>query len=430
MSVKSVEQLEREKEEKRIEEETKIDELLDESNEAYEEHGAVQTAVSELLRSENSEKYVTNLMNISQEDFLRQVPPIYWESITWANRLYTIYRTDPETGEKIEEQRYGLGYQHPDYFAFVASDTERGNVKGIALQLEPLDKDIPVAYKQEADSPLAVPIEITDKGLYPLYQNVWQFTSELPVWAVQSKQAKELQNIFIYQNAMHHKWSDGPYCYDIRQTVFNITDECISKDITNPLFVRIASPGLAVNTNVDPWVMPITINVTGWQEKPICITYQGTDPSRPSKTAALVDATDGQFVPRQYNRIYGNTVRIGTGGTIQSAWTAAAPIFLHLQADFNGVLYAPFNPIFIDGEGCISTGYVCGYTIQDNRGDSSDSRVSHILRTESMPLEAWSAYKAYQSSYSLVFNYNVTNIFAEYSVAYDIVNKDSAVADS
>ncbi|MBR6343653.1 MAG: hypothetical protein IKR65_07090 [Selenomonadaceae bacterium] len=188
----------------------------------------------------------------------------------------------------------------------------------------------------------------------------------------------------------------------VRGTVLNITSDTLSKDNTTPLYMRFESEPIKFSSSFT-FAQPITINVTGYQEKPMIIAYDGPDPNRKLKD---VPKTDVKNPSAAWNH---GTERVLSTERLTTA-TYSAPYTINLDADFNGVIYAPFSQVTINGTGKIN-GFVLAARIIDNGATSTRTK----LTSSKVKLPIWGA----KHDGNNKFSYTVTYIEDTYMIVYD-----------
>lgn len=188
----------------------------------------------------------------------------------------------------------------------------------------------------------------------------------------------------------------------VRGTVLNITSDTLSNDTKTPLYMRFESEPIKFGGS-PTFVQPITINVTGYQEKPMIIAYDGPDPNRTLLDAPKTDVINpGSAWAHNKERIL-ETERL-------SSAAVSAPYTINLDADFNGVIYAPFSEVTITGKGKIN-GFVMAARINDFGTSSTRTK----LTSNEVSLPIWGATHTGGNS----FSYTVKYVKNNYSIAYD-----------
>ena len=188
----------------------------------------------------------------------------------------------------------------------------------------------------------------------------------------------------------------------VRGTVLNITSDVISNNNSTPLYMRFESEPIKFGGS-PTFAQPITINVKGYQKKPMIIAYDGPDPNRTMQDVPKTDIKNpGGAWSHSTERIL-STERLTTA-------TVSAPYTVNLNADFNGVIYAPFSEITITGNGKIN-GFIMAARIIDKGTSSTRTK----LTSNEISLPRWEAKHNSGNQFSYVVKY----VTGKYSIVYD-----------
>ena len=318
-------------------------------------------------------KNIDEFIKVVNANIFKTVPNLYWETIHDGSQSYYINND----GQKTYYQGYGdrnSTYFTTSYSSYVVDITKSKSLAGNYL-----------AYKDGSDPFCAN--GITGRRSTNLYQLEYTLNSELI--RTKANGNKEITGLFLDRPNVGSNST-------IRGTVLNITGEDLSDYNDVPLFMRFESEPIRVGSSLT-YVQPITINVDAYQEKPLVIAYDGPDPNRTSSDAPKVDTNSGKY-----------------GGSTATATTQSAPYTVNLNdADFNGVIYAPYSKVTITGTGKIN-GFIMAAEIDDQTTNSS-SRTT--LTSHSIELPTWGATP--RNSNNNRFDYTVKNVENTYTVVYD-----------
>ena len=345
------------------------------------------------------------------KDIAETIPNYYWETLVGND--FSVDNTDPSVMD-LKIRKNGFGHRKAAYFttnwdSYIKDITtfEKFSDSIIAYK----DRDyIGNAYRNSSDELVidyyenrgllsnrfcAEPIYVDDAGKKDMskLQNL-VYTLNATLMQKGDNGTKEITGLFLDRPNIGASKT-------VRGTVLNITSDTLSKDNTTPLYMRFESEPIKFSSS-STFAQPITINVTGYQEKPMIIAYDGPDPNRTLKD---VPKTDIKNPTAAWNH---DTERVLSTERLTTA-TYSPPYTINLNADFNGVIYAPFSTITINGTGKIN-GFVLAKEIKfENRGTRTWSHSNKVK------LPIWGA--TYDGNNK--FSYTVTYIEGIYEIAYD-----------
>ena len=345
------------------------------------------------------------------KDIAETIPNYYWETL--VGNSFNVDNTDPSV-MNLKIRKTGFGHRKAAYFttnwdSYIKDITtfEKFSDSIIAYK----DRDyIGNAYRNSSNELVidyyenrgllsnrfcAEPIYVDDAGKKDMskLQNL-VYTLNATLMQKGDNGTKEITGLFLDRPNIGASKT-------VRGTVLNITSDTLSKDNTTPLYMRFESEPINFGGS-STFAQPIIINVKGYQEKPMIIAYDGPDPNRKLKD---VPKTDVKNPSAAWN--HGTERVLSTERLTTAAYSA--PYTINLDADFNGVIYAPFSTITINGTGKIN-GFVLAKEIKfENRGTRTWSRSNKVK------LPIWGA--TYDGNNK--FSYTVTYIEDTYEIAYD-----------
>lgn len=339
------------------------------------------------------------------KDIAETIPNYYWQTIMGGK--FDVENKDPSV-MNLKIRKEGFGERKAAYF------TDDWDDYVIDITKEAPFSDNIIAYKDRdyintnrfghllysetegfiSNRFCAEPIYVDDagKGDMPNLKNL-VYTLNAPL--MQKGDNGEITGLFLDRPNISASKT-------VRGTVLDITGDTLSQDKTTPLYMRFESEPIDFAPGQPTFVQPITINVTGYQEKPLIIAYDGPDPNRKLKD---VPKTDIKYPTEAWV----NNTRVLSTERLTSA-TYSAPYTINLNADFNGVIYAPFSQVTINGTGKIN-GFVLAARIIDNGATSTRT----TLTSSKVKLPIWSA----KHMGGDTFSYTVTYIEDNYSIVYD-----------
>ena len=323
------------------------------------------------------DKDITEFIKTVNANIYHTVPNFYWETIHDGGDSFSIKGTD---GKITTRKGYGdrsSKYFTTSYSSYIDSITKRGN----------LSKSLYAAYLNGSDRFCSYGMDTVKSRSNNLKQLEYTLDSDLIRKA--SSDGSEITGLFLDRPNVGSN-------SNIRATVLNITDDNISDNNEVPLFMRFESEPVIVGSS-KTYVQPITVNVQEYQEKPLVIAYDGPDPNRTANDAPRINSSDGSY---------------NSKGDTATATTQSAPYTLHLEADFNGVIYAPYSKVTITGTGKIN-GFIMAAEI-DDQSTNAGSRKS--LESQEVELPTWGATPR---SGNQRFDYEVTTVTNKYKVVYD-----------
>ncbi len=347
---------------------------------------------------------IDDLIKTVNANIYKTAPNLYWESIynSSNSHTYQVTSTNADTGvtQTVAGEVYGA--KNDRYFTTTINDYTSDSELTVAAGIE----DDTLAWKEGSDPFCAEPIHGTDKlGLKTLVYTINQKF-------VQGKTStqREATSIYIDRPNTQSGGLGTPY----RACTINITDEHLSDDEDTPLYMRVESEPILVNGQA-MLVQPLTINIKGYQKKPMVVAYDGPDPNRGFADTPAVDVTTG-MVYKWVGSYYTQTWDYGFGhydsnNLVLTSSTVSAPITVNLDHDFRGVIYCPYSKVIIHGSGKID-GFILAAEIEDY--GTSGTRKTHKT-VSSIP--NWGA--SYDNGATNWFKYDVYNVSAEYNVVYD-----------
>ncbi len=360
---------------------------------------------------ETSDKNIDDFIPEVAKNIAETIPNYYWESI--VGNYFTVTNTDPET-MNFNIRTTGFGYRKSAYF----TDSWQNYVKDITKEEPFVNGDRIIAYKDR--DPITSPHKNGGNESVITYDEsdnaslVDTFRAD-PIYADPWADVSPLKNlVYTLDAALMKKGKEGEITGlfldrpnigssgTVRGTVLNITSDVLSEDNKTPLYMRFESEPIKFGGS-PTFAQPITINVKGYQKKPMIIAYDGPDPNRTTKDVPKTNVKE----PKQ---AWGHsTERILSTERLTSA-TLSAPYTINLDADFNGVIYAPFSEVTITGSGKIN-GFVMAARIIDKGTSSTRTK----LTSGEVSLPIWGATHTGGNT----FSYTVKYIKDTYSIVYD-----------
>ena len=329
--------------------------------------------IAEENMQEQTEEFV-KLVNVA---FHERIPNLYWQTIMNAGDTYTVNNAEST------EIHQGYGQRNAYYFT-----TTFASYMTNITEYRTLSSSDYMAYTDSSNQFCAVGIEGTWTA--NLVKQVITINAELIIGASNNA---EITGLFLDKQAT----TDNP---NVRAVELNITGEQISEYTDVPLWIRFESEGIPLRGSDKTFVMPHTINVNGYQEKPFIIAYEAPDPNRTSSNSPKINSSTGAYAT--------------TGTIINTATVQSAPFTVNLNnADFNGILYCPFSTVTITGVGKIY-GFILAAEIID-QSESAFSSERKVFMTET-ELPTWGA--TLRNGTQRV-DYTVQNVRNTYVIAYD-----------
>ncbi|MBQ7480156.1 MAG: Tad domain-containing protein [Selenomonadaceae bacterium] len=365
------------------------------------------------ISTTTEEKKIDEFIPEVAKNIAETIPNYYWQSI--VGRGFTVTNTAPEIMD-FDIRTTGFGYRKSAYF----TDTWQKYIKDITKEEDFVEGDQIITYKDR--DPIGDPQKVNNEWVisYDGSANASLVDSLCaePIYADADADANSLSSLkkLVYtlnSDLIQNKGSDGeitglfldrPAIGDsqtVRATVLNITSDVLSKNETTPLYMRFESEPIRFGS-WSTFVQPITVNVNGYQKKPLIIAYDGPDPNRTLKDVPKTDV-------KKPGSAWNNDTRILSTERLNSA-KLSAPYTVNLNADFNGVIYAPFSEITIKGNGKIN-GFIMAARIIDLGAGATRTK----LTSSEVSLPVWGA----KHTGGDTFSYTVTYIKGNYSIVYD-----------
>ena len=324
------------------------------------------------------------------------IPNLYWETI--------IYNTNEIPVEFYDSQGYlpsysnGNGSRSTCKYAAFNQDAMKDYTKFNTLRV---NDDTSYYLLQDSHySPLeASKYYITREAMSSLssnqYPRILQVDLNYYIRTVYERyNGIIVQNFFIDIPRITYSMK-APYKY-IRQLDLDITDDATPASHyypSLPLYFRIESePG--INIGLYSLIIPKHICINGYYDHPIIIAYDGPDPYRNNFSGVRITNFDdsGSLDPQ---------------GAYYSATVSSPPIYLEMEYDFKGILYAPFSRVYINGPGQINGCIVAG-DIVDN-GWSSERTIYNTGNMNIPQLIGYTISQAPNGS-SYITEYNNTQL--------------------
>ncbi len=369
-----------------------------------------------LVYISGSNKTPDEVIQDTAKDIAETIPNYYWETL--VGNSFSVDNTDPSVMD-IKIRKTGFGKRKAAYFttdwdSYIKDITtfEEFSDSIIAYKdrdyigqphTNPNDKsETIIDYSETAgfvsDRFCAEPIYVDDDGKKDMskLQNL-VYTLDATLMQKGDDGKKEITGLFLDRPNI-----GATNAKTVRGTVLNIKSDTLSKDNTTPLYMRFESEPIKFASS-STFAQPITINVKGYQEKPMIIAYDGPDPNRTLKD---VPKTDIKNPTAAWNH---DTERVLSTERLTTA-TYSPPYTINLNADFNGVIYAPFSTVTINGTGKIN-GFVLAARIIDNGATSTRTK----LTSSKVKLPIWGA----KHDGNNKFSYTVTYIEDTYMIVYD-----------
>lgn len=363
---------------------------------------------------DTSSKNIDDFIPEVAKNIAETIPNYYWESITRSK--FTVTNTDPKTMD-FDIKTDNFGYRNSAYF----TDSWGNYIKDITTEESFVDSDRIIAYKDRDPNPGTY---TNSKGEICITYDESDNATLLddicaePIYADAEADVSSLSNLVYTLNStlIQTKGTNGEITglfldrpnisssTTVRGTVLNITSDTLSKDNSVPLYMRFESEPIRFSTACT-FAQPITINVQGYQKKPMIIAYDGPDPNRTTKDVPKTDVKNPSGAWSHGSERILSTERLTTA-------KVSAPYTIHLDADFNGVIYAPFSEVTITGKGKIN-GFVMAARINDNGTSSTRTK----LTSNEVSLPIWGA--TYRKGSDSEFDYTVSYVKGKYSIVYD-----------
>ena len=380
------------------------------------ESTAVAMAYMPKLTQDNIDEVIID----TSRDIARTVPNYYWESIVGYNGAKYTVSIDKEKENKLglsEEEKmkdsdlvkstYGFAASnyYTDYYAnYIGkiTTTEKRNSNIIAYKDRTTDSDSAALLDKFCAEPIYADRGKDTSALVNLVYTLNKSTIQ------KNGEDNEITAMFLDRPNIGAGTVSGVNAKNIRGTVLNITSDEISNNNSVPLYLRFESEPTRFGSSAT-LAQPITINVNGYQEKSMIIAYDGPDPAR------NCSHHDAPYVmpssPTTLNNYADNGVKNNLSKYTLTSMTVSAPITINLNYDFNGVIYAPFSQITIEGPGKIN-GFVMAARIIDN--GTSTTR-GEPLQSSEVSLPIWEAEHKGGNN----FAYTVSYVKAKYNITYD-----------
>ena len=310
------------------------------------------------------------------------IPNYYWETINDRSTSFTItYNNDSNS-------YIGYGHMNPRYFLTSSSDYSQFTQRKISNFINNV-----ITYVDNEDDIEAIPVMFEEGDI-----NNGEFelnVSEYIHFADERNHYQETVVGYFLDMISDSEDISGTYSYNAR--VFRITIDDTYKpawDSYIPLLFRIEREGKRVGgtaTTISSKI--IDINYT--PINPIILAYDGPDPNRTlsdgdsryfnTKTGRYISSSAASSTPSEYLSL--------------SALHTSPPVYLNTNADFKGILYAPFSRVYINGPGKIDGCVVAG-DIVDN---------SNINRTiYNMNIDIPQLASSFQGSNAVRYNYTTS----------------------
>ena len=359
---------------------------------------------------------IDEFIKVVNASIYKTAPNLYWESIynSSSSHKYNVTSTDAETGAVTTEAGEVYGHANDRYFTTTITDYTSDSELTVAAGMD----DDTLAWKwDEGDDPFcAEPIHGNDQlGLKTLVYTINQKF-------VQGKTStkKEASSIYIDRPNTQSGGLGTPY----RACTINITGETLSGDEDTPLYMRVESEPILVNSQA-MLVQPLTINIQAYQKKPMIVAYDGPDPNRGEADTPAVDINTGMVYKLSgsnwvetwrssglYDQFtYSFPKQNRPSNLKDTSSTVSAPITVNLKHDLRGVIYAPYSKVIVYGPGAID-GFIMAAEIEDY--GTSGTRKTHKTFSS---IPNWKA--SYDNGATNWFKYEVFRVSAEYNVIYD-----------
>ncbi len=357
------------------------------------------------ISTKTEEKEIDEFIPEVAKNIAETIPNYYWESI--VGNSFSVENTDKSIMD-FEIRTKGFGYRKSAYF----TDSWQNYIKDITKEENLVDEDQSkiIAYKDREPSGTAQNGELVYDDNAPLLDS---FCAK-PIYADKDADVSSLKKlVYTLDSTLMKKGSDGEITglfldrpnigpsQKVRATVLNITSDTLSENESTPLYMRFESEPIKFG-NSSTFVQPITVNVNGYQKKPLIIAYDGPDPNRTLKDVPKIDV-------KKPGSAWNNDGKIKATERLTSA-KLSGPYTVNLNADFNGVIYAPFSEITITGNGKIN-GFIMAARIIDLGASATRTK----LTSSEVSLPVWGA----KHEGGNKFSYTVTYIRGNYSIVYD-----------
>ena len=348
------------------------------------------------------EKKIDDIIPEVVKNIVETIPAYYSESI--VGEPFTV--TNKEVADfhvrDLETDKDYFGYGRFTYFTEYWK-TRKGWTDIIKEEKFDDDQSKIIAYQDPSDGGICAESIYADEGadVSSLTKHVYTLNRALMTKGKDEKEhASEITGLLV----------DRPSINDserakVRGVVLDITGEKLSDDESTPLYIRFESEPTKFGT-YPTFVQSTTVNVNGYQKKPLIIAYDGPDPKRTLEDVPKTDVKK-PWVAKSNDGSISATERLTSA-------TVSAPYTVNLNADFNGVIYAPFSEITINGNGKIN-GFIMAGRIIDN--GTSTTRTRLISSEVSLPTFD-TTFKGYVGS-KAQFSYEIKYITGRYSIVYD-----------
>ena len=411
------------------------------------------------------------------------IPNYYWETIVEKDKTGTVTDSehiDAATGEIVPETTYKTRYYGPNnrYYLTSAEQVETSpSYEGWPKSFQDATGGRIIGFKDSADGICADPIRadpsVADSAL-KTYVKTLQYNIED---SFIQQNGEDIIGLFLDRDNIANNgagtWAGGRQ----RFTEINIGNTR-GNNPNIPIYIRIESEPIQIGTNGLTTAHGVEINVTGTQEKPVVLTYDGPDPNRvetdaPSlpilptiirawtesntdkepyviyngkkKQVQTFRTVNGKIVPIDAGRImyeieplmkryvpddadlstYNAAATPKTDPTkvpppetmVLSSTKTPGPVYMNIPAGtvFNGAIYMPRSKIVIRGGGMIN-GFVAARRIE------LDGSFSNMVFITSQPISipTLAAYRRNHSTDVNVKVFDYTKIYEEdnYNMVY------------
>ncbi len=386
------------------------------------------TAVAAVIPSQSLPPSVVDAQTeVAAENVINIIPNYIWESIAGDNgyNKFTVTNTN-DGNSKTEKATIGQKkgqYFATDYVTYIKEYTTTEVITDYSVASykdrdvdasNPLDMDAVAAVGPSVSVPYCadvIPAASTQNDFRQLLNLVWTFDSTL---ASKIDFSKTTAMFIDRPNKSHSSPGSGyPAGWQIRNTIIRITSDDLGGDATVPLFLRVESePPTTGSIRGITIVQPITVQVKGTQEKPMVIAYDGPDSRRIWSDAPYVNYKKPEYI-FAYDEGY-----IKKGGVPEyklSSITTSPPFTLQLDADFNGVIYAPRSVVTIQGSGKIKGFVLARKIILD--GDAATVTGRTMLNDQKLTIPALTTLSRGTSKLRADYTKGYTDEY--FSIVYD-----------
>ncbi len=399
------------------------------------------------------------------------IPNYYWETIVQHQGTVTdTEHIDPKTGLMVKDATYTTKLYKANNIYYLTSDMqvdEAGSYKGWPEFFSDDTEGHIIGFEDSTDGICAKPIHAdpsTDESILKEYVKTLYYKIDKDFIQYNGK---DIIGLFLDRDNVANRGKNWEGATQ-RFTQIDI-DDIRGNNPNIPLFMRIESEPIQIGANGLTVVHGIEIRITGKQEKPVVLAYDGPDPNR-----VQTDAPSLPIVPTQYRAWTEENVDISktnqwvqkgsyhkkvhtfndkpveTGRIMDKAeplkqryvpegedlltydtsftdrdlpetmvlttTTTPAPVYIYLPSDktFNGAIFMPRSKIVIIGGGKIN-GFIAARQIEQR--NPGNDRV--FIQSQEISMPTLGAYRKNANNISeTTFNYTKYYVTDKYNLVY------------